>query len=140
MPVEKPRRTSRAGTAKVVDDVDGFLARLEHPWKREIERVRTLILGLDSRIGESIKWNAPSFYLDAHFATFKLRPVDTIQLVLHTGARAEPDPREREIGDPDRLLRWAAKDRCVLTLDRPAEIEAREAAIADVVGQWIEQL
>ncbi|HKH48386.1 MAG TPA: DUF1801 domain-containing protein [Thermoanaerobaculia bacterium] len=67
--------------------VDAFLATLEHPHKESIQALRSLILSLDPRIREEIKWNAPSFLIQDHFATFKLHPPTSIQLVLHTGAK-----------------------------------------------------
>ena len=66
--------------------VEAFLERLEHPHLAAIRLLRAAILSADPRIQESVKWNAPSFALGEHFATFKLRPVETVQIVLHTGA------------------------------------------------------
>lgn len=67
--------------------VNEFMAGLEHPLKAEIEIVRAMILGTDEGIAERIKWNAPSFYCKDDFATFKLRPMQTVQVVLHTGQK-----------------------------------------------------
>ncbi|HEY1013276.1 MAG TPA: hypothetical protein VGE07_11265, partial [Herpetosiphonaceae bacterium] len=68
-----------------------FLDELDHPHKPAIAALREQILALDPRIREGIKWNAPSFALGDDFATFKLRPAETIQIVLHPGARpAQP--------------------------------------------------
>ncbi len=51
------------------DEVDVFLAPLEHPLKADFERVRQNILGAGAEISEGIKWNAPSF----RTATISLR-------------------------------------------------------------------
>jgi len=125
---------------KAPDEVDLFLASLRHPLKPEIEAVRKLILGCDQRIHESIKWNGPSFAIDDHFATFKLKPEHTIQVVFHTGAKVKSDVRAFQIDDPTGMLKWAAKDRCVATLADMKDIRARRQALVTIVKQWIAQL
>lgn len=120
--------------------VPELLAALDHPHKAGIERLRERILALDPRITEEVKWNAPSFRLDDHFATFRLHPPRNIQLVLHTGATARGNTRAFVIDDPAGLLKWQASDRCVLTLVSAHELAANEAAVLDIVRQWIAQL
>ena len=122
------------------DAVDDFMARLEHPLKAEIEAVRAIILGADPRIHESIKWNAPSFSIAEHFATFKLRPIETVQVVFHTGAKSKPTATAMEIDDPAGLLTWAAKDRCVATFSDMRDITSKTTALVMIVNQWIEQM
>lgn len=129
----------RAGR-RSAGDVSAFLERLEHPHKAAIETIRAAILGADARIRESIKWNAPSFTLGEHFATFKLRPVETVQIVFHTGAKVQPTPKAMAIDDPAGLLRWAAPDRCIVTFSDEAEVRSKQAALVAIVQQWIEQL
>lgn len=135
MTTRKPTSPAAAATS-----VPPFLAQTDHPHRAAIERLRELILGLDPRIGEEIKWNAPSFKLDEHFATFKLHPPKNIQLVLHTGAKGRSGARRFQIDDPDRLLTWPASDRCVLTLASGEALAAHEAAVLGILRQWIAQL
>jgi hypothetical protein len=92
-------RKSVAGP-KGSPSVEMFLDTLDHPHAAAFRRLRELILGLDPRITEAVKWNAPSFKIDDHFATFKLHPPKDIQLVLHTGAKVKIPPREFHIDDP----------------------------------------
>lgn len=122
------------------DEVAAFLARLEHARKAEIEVVRTLILSADPRIRESIKWNAPSFALADHFATFKLRPETTVQVVFHTGAKVKANPRPIKVDGLAGLLSWAAPDRALVTFADMAAINAHRDALVAVVRQWIAQL
>jgi uncharacterized protein (DUF1697 family) len=133
-------RKSASSTRTSASDVEGFMSSLDHPRKAEIEALRKIILGVDRRIEESIKWNAPSFAIGEHFATFKLRPAETIQVVFHTGAKVKPGGGAIEIDDPRGLLKWAAKDRCVATLTDLADIRAKKAAFQTIVKQWIAQL
>lgn len=124
----------------VQHSVQDLLANLEHPHAAGILRLREIVLALDRRIAEEIKWNAPSFRIDDHFATFRLHPPKQIQLVLHTGAKAQSNDRSFVIDDPSGLLKWLASDRCVLTLANEAELSANEAAVQRIIQQWIEQL
>ncbi len=117
-----------------------FLSTLDHPHMAGVFRLREIILGLDRRVREEIKWNAPSFKIDDHFATFKLHPPKHIQLVLHTGAKAKSNTQTFVIDDPDGLLKWPASDRCVLTLASTADLASHEAAVVRILKQWIAQL
>ncbi len=51
--------------------VDEFMKKLKHPMKDIVEYVRKVILSVDSKIGEGIYWNAPTF-----FFTGKMKPFD----------------------------------------------------------------
>ena len=134
----RPRSTGKPGTKKIVD-IPAFIAALDHPRRAEIEAVRALILGADPWVREEVKWNAPSFFIDEHFATFKLRPAATVQVVLHTGAKVRPDAGPVAADDPAGLLAWAAPDRCVATFKDAADVEARGDAFVSIVRQWIAQ-
>lgn len=121
-------------------DVAAFMTRLDHPHKTAIQRLRLAIKAIDPAISEEIKWNAPSFKLGDHFATFKLYPPENIQLVLHTGAKPAVSPKEFRLDDPHQLLKWPAKDRCVITLHSAEQAEEMEATVVAMVQQWIAQL
>jgi len=119
-------------------DVDQFMAALEHPLKPEIEAVRKIIRDAGPGIGEGIKWNAPSFHTCEHFATFNLRATDSIQVIFHLGAKVKDNSTiGLEIEDPEGLLKWLAKERCMATLRDMNDIKARGPALAGIVRQWI---
>ena len=122
------------------NEVDDFLAKLEHPHKAGIAQLRKLILALNKKVSEEIKWNAPSFKLEDHFATFRVHPPKDIQLVLHTGAKVKAKAKTFTIDDPEGLLKWPAKDRCVLTLASTEELKANKAAVLRILEQWVAQL
>ena len=82
----------------------------------------------------------PSFALTEHFATFKLRPVETVHVVFHTGAKVRPDSTGIAIDDPAGLLRWAAPDRCMATFSDMQDIVAKATALGSIVNHWIEQV
>lgn len=134
------RTKGRRGSGATGATVDTFLERLEHPHLAAIRLLRAAILSADPRIQESVKWNAPSFALGEHFATFKLRPVETVQIVLHTGAKVRPRTAPITVDDPANLLAWAAPDRAVVTFTGLEAASASQEALIDIVQQWVAQL
>jgi hypothetical protein len=124
--------------AKKAGDVSEFMRELDHPLKRDIENVRQIILKVDPGIGEAIKWNAPSFRTTDFFATFNLRSRECVQLIFHTGAKVKATATTGiSIGDTAGLLKWLAKDRCLVTLGVGKDIQANKAAFEAVVREWI---
>jgi hypothetical protein len=120
--------------------VDAYLAALQHPHKKGIEALRKAILGIDTRIQEEVKWNAPSFYLDDHFATFRLHPGTTFQLILHRGAKAKDNTKQFRLDDSLGLLKWAAKDRCIISFSSDSDAKEKRAEIIRLVKEWLAQL
>jgi hypothetical protein len=118
-------------------EVDAYMATLQHPMSAQVQQLRSVILDADSRVRESIKWNAPSFFIDDHFATFNLHHPDRIQIVLHAGAKVNPDATQFEIADPSGLLTWAAVDRASVTFASAADVDDHLAAFVDILHQWI---
>jgi hypothetical protein len=117
--------------------VNQFMAGLEHPLKAEIERLREILLGANDGITEQIKWNAPSFcYRGDDRVTMKLHPTSQIQLIFHRGIKPRATT-DFTFEDNSGLLKWAAKDRGVVSFRNMAEIEANEAALRDLVNRWV---
>ena len=120
--------------------VDVFMAKLKHPLKAEIEAIRKIIGGVTSDIAEEIKWNAPSFRTTESFATLNLRAQDGVQIIFHLVAKVRKPMPELKIADPAGLMKWLAKDRCLVALGPGNEIEANRAALAAIVRAWIKYL
>ena len=139
MDQKAPRGKSAGRGTSAPEDVEAFLAALDHPFKAEILAVRETILGADPSIGEEIKWNAPSFRTTEHFATLHLRAKDGVQVILHRGARKRDDAgfSADAIDDPDGLLEWLAADRATVKFRNREEMDARRSAFVGIVRQWI---
>lgn len=134
------RRTPKPEPLSGGGAIDDFLRVLEHPLKPEMEALRALILGVDPRIGEEIKWQAPSFKLGEHFATFNLRG-DAILVILHFGAKVNALATTGvKIEDPSGLLKWLARDRASVTFPNRAAIESGREAFQAILRQWITYL
>ncbi|HEU5102081.1 MAG TPA: DUF1801 domain-containing protein [Roseiflexaceae bacterium] len=127
----------KASAAKA-QDVEAFLASLDHPFKQEILVLRRVILGADPSIAESIKWNAPSFYTSEHFATMQLRAKDGVQVIMHLGAKPSASASTGiAIDDPQLLLTWLAKDRASVTFRSLQEIDIKSKVFTSIICQWL---
>jgi hypothetical protein len=123
------------------NDVEEFLATLDHPRREEFRALRALLLELDPGITEGIKWKAPSFHYGDWFATFHLRSPDRAQMILHTGVKVKASAVEGvPVEDPEDLLTWLAKDRAIVSFANLAEIEAKREALSTLLRQWIRQM
>ena len=132
---------SKQSNAKKAEDVSEFMNRLQHPLKPEIEAVRQIILGANDRIREEIKWNAPSFAVEDHFATFNLRAEKFVHVIFHTGAKVKQNNGEGiKIEDPSGLLEWIAKDRGAVKFHSMSDVTSKRAALEELVNQWIESM
>lgn len=127
---------TKAAAKKTPPTVESLLGALEHPLKEEILALRTLILEADASISEEVKWNAPSFRTTEHFATMHLRARGCVQLILHFGAKKR-DASGVIIEDPDRLLEWLGADRATVKFSDRQDLDAKRAAVAAIVRQWI---
>ena len=124
-----------ADTTQAVDD---FMAKLDHPHKRDIEALRKLVLAVDPSIQEGVKWNAPSFRTTEYFATTNLRAKAGIGVILHLGAKARALPKGGiSIDDPGGLLKWLGPDRAMVELGAGKEFSGKAAAFQAVLRQWI---
>lgn len=123
------------------DDVDAFMALLVHPHKTAIEALRQAVLAADPRIGEGVKWNAPSFHAGQWFATMHLRGAHAVTLVLHLGAKkTNASETGLAIDDPAGLLQWPGKDRATIRIEDLADLDAKRQALTALLGAWIKHL
>jgi hypothetical protein len=134
----KTATTSTKRAESTSEDVEIFLAALDHPLKPAILALRQAILAADPSIAEGIKWNVPSFRTSEYFATMNLRAKQGIQVILHLGAKVRDTAITGiAIADPESLLVWLAKDRASVTFRDLNDIEVRRSAFADIIRQWI---
>ncbi len=136
---KKPASKKAAATPKKApasEDAGAFMAALDHPLKADIETVRKLILSASPEIADGVKWNSISFRHTDWFATVNLRSTTTIQLVMHTGAKAKENP-DFTIPDENGLLVWLTKDRALATLGSGKTLKANAKAFTAIVKAWI---
>ncbi|TFV88644.1 DUF1801 domain-containing protein [Blastococcus sp. CT_GayMR20] len=115
------------------DDVDGFVAALDHPLTAGIERLRAAILEADDGISEHVKWNAPSFcYGGVDRVTFRLQPGNRLQLILDRGAKVRDDAADFRFEDPSGLLEWVTADRAVIRFRDTGPVQGHRPELAGV--------
>lgn len=117
--------------SRLDDSATAHVDAMGHPRREQIERARRAVLDADERLVESVKWNAPSYAIDEHLVTLRLRPGDRIEVILHRGARVRSDTVVPVLDDDH--LEWRAPDRAVRVLapgDDPA-------VLTPLVERWL---
>ncbi len=107
--------------------VDNFLAKLDHPLKKEMEVLRGIIMKVHAEITEEVKWGGPSFYYKGDIATFSLRVKDTVALVFH----------QAEGLTGKNVLEPAPKGKAYAKFKSMAEVKEKTKELQDVIKQWI---
>jgi hypothetical protein len=117
--------------------VDLWLAGLDHPLKSVVAAVRTALAAAEPRLGQQIKWNAPSFTREGEDKlTFNLRPKAPLLLIFHRGAKAK-DNKGFVFADETGLMDWKAPDRAVVTIASAADWERDREVIVGLACRWV---
>lgn len=130
----KPKAARGTGASAAVE---GFMSKLDHPLKPQIEQLRRLMAETDPAIREEIKWNSVTFRTTESFATVHLRSTARLQIVFHLGARTKGSVPKTAVPDPEGIVKWLAPDRCLVTVGRA---EAHRAALQGIVRAWLPQV
>lgn len=110
------------------DEVDAWFAAKDHPLAAVMQQVREIILGVDARITESIKWKTPTFAYNGNIASFNPSK-RFVSLLFHRGAEIPGDhPRLVGEGNTARVMRFADSD----------EVQAGRDDLEAVIRAWIE--
>ncbi len=114
---------------KDADRVEEYMAQLEHPLKAEIEALRAIIQGANSKIMERIKWNAPSYYAKEDMVTFHLRSMKKVDLVFHHAAivKIKSD-----------LLKGEYKDRRLMHFENMEEVKQHQTELERILNEYVE--
>jgi len=110
----------------------------QHPLRKEIDALRTIILAVDPSIAEGFKWNTASFRTRDWFATLNgPKHVKEPMIILHAGAKAKGIVVKDRIPDPEGLLKWLGNDRAQIVFGNAADIKTKQNALRAIVGAWI---
>ena len=120
--------------------VEEYLNNLEHPLKREIEEVRSIILGIDRDLSEHVKWNAPSFcFHNDDRITFNLYGKGFFRLVLHRGAKVKESINLKPyFEDVQGIMEWKTNDRATIKFTDIEDVEAKRELLKEVVRRWVD--
>jgi uncharacterized protein YdhG (YjbR/CyaY superfamily) len=111
--------------------VDEYMASLEHRLKAEVQAIRAIILAVDPRIKEEVKWNAPNFSYKDYIATFNLRTEEHVHLIFHNPAIASIHSEILEGDYPDRRMAYFRD---------MADVQAKKSEIEFVVRELIKKM
>lgn len=109
-------------------EVDAYMAAKSHPLEKEINRVRTIVLESDLRIGEVIKWSSPTFIYKGNMASFFMNAKKNVSLMFHKGALLD---------DPHGVLDGDGKEGRVMRFKNMEDIEFKKDGLQAVVQSWI---
>ena len=80
------------------EEVDAWLENYDNPMKPVVMAIRELILSSDSRVEETIKWQAPTFVYKGNMASFFPKAKRHATLMFHKGADI-PGKHPNLVGD-----------------------------------------
>lgn len=89
------------------DEVEAWFVERDHPLDDAMRRVREIILAVDDRITESIKWKTPTFAFNGNIVSFNPSK-KLVSLLFHRGAEIPGrHPRLEGDGKLVRTMRFA---------------------------------
>ena len=103
-------------------EVDAWLDAYDNPMKPIVMEMRTLILDAEPRLGECIKWQAPTFTYKGNMASFFPKSKKHASLMFHKGATLEGD-FPNLLGDGKEARRFKVSDMNDLA-SKTAELQA----------------
>lgn len=108
--------------------VDAWFEKYDNPQKELVQRVREIILSVDGKIEEDIKWQAPTFGYKGNIASFFPKAKKNVSLMFHTGASIE---------DPEGLLEGDGETSRVARFMDAKDVERKKGALEAVIRAWI---
>lgn len=125
-------------TNNLNSEVTDFLDELSHPFRKEIEILRNIVLSAENNLTENIKWNGPNYCYDGEDRiTMKIHPPKQIQIIFHRGVKVLKQPKNKLINDDSNLLAWKTNDRAVATFKNMADITSNKSAFTKIVSEWV---
>lgn len=103
------------------------MARYENPMKAVVQRMREVVLAADQRVGECIKWQAPTFTFEGNIASFFPKSKQHASLMFHQGAK---------IPGRHPLLQGTGGTSRVVKLASAAEVNAKQKQLAGIIQAW----
>lgn len=108
-------------------DVDDWMAGYNNPMKPVVQAMREAILSTDQRVGECVKWSAPTFTYKGNIASFFPKSKAHASLMFHKGAEIPGEfPNLEGEGKEARMFK-------VTDLD---DLAAKKAELQAIVQAW----
>ena len=111
----------------MADDVDAWMATYDNPMKPVVQAMREAILAADPRLGECIKWQAPTFTYKGNMASFFPKSKAHASLMFHKGAEIPGDfPGLEGDGKEARSFKVASLE----------DLDAKRAELQAIARAW----
>jgi hypothetical protein len=121
------------------DEVTTFLDQTNHPLRREIELLRTIVLNAVPGLTENVKWNGPNYcFENEDRITMRIHPPKQTQLNFYRGVKKLTQPNDKIIDDNSRLLDWKENDRAVASFKDINDIEKSKSDLEAIVNKRIQ--
>lgn len=115
-------------------EVTALLESLNHPLRKEIDKLRHIILTADNTLTENVKWNGPNYRVETDDRiTMRVQPPKQIQLIFHRGAKKLAQPKDKLTSDKSGLLTWKENDRAVATFKSMTDINNTAADLTQII-------
>lgn len=124
--------------------VDDYIEKLNHPFKDLAIYLRNVILSSDKNIGESIYWNAPTFYFTGKMKPFNAKEYkrfivgfifnrkDCLRILFLRGASAT---------DKKGILEGDYKDgRRLVVFKNMEDVKKKEAALKSIIKELVKKI
>ena len=110
-------------------EVDAFVTDLKHPLEAAIDAVRDVVLGVDPRIVETIKWKSPTFVFEGNIASIEPRSKKQVSMLFHQGANLPGNhPNLEGGGGTVKYLRFADE----------GDVKRKRKDLEKAIRAWIE--
>lgn len=127
-------------TNNLNSEVTDFLDELSHPFRKEIEILRNIVLSAENNLTENIKWNGPNYcFGNDDRITMRIQPTTSkqIQLIFHRGAKKQEQPTDKMIASKSKMLVWKENDRAVVSFKNMQGIDNARTELTEIIKQWI---
>ena len=121
-------------------EVTDFLDELNHPFRKEIEFLRNVVLSADNNLTENIKWNGPNYCSNNDDRiTMRIQPTTSkqIQIIFHRGAKKQEQPTDKMITSKSKILVWKENDRAIASFKNMQDIDNAKTELTEIIKQWI---
>lgn len=109
-------------------EVDAWFESYDNPMKDIVQAVRRAVLDADTRVGECIKWKAPTFTFAGNIASFYPKSKQHASLMFHAGATIPGQfPSLEGGGDTSRVMKFASIE----------DVERKRIELQEIVRAWV---
>jgi uncharacterized protein YdeI (YjbR/CyaY-like superfamily) len=111
-----------------ITKVDTFMDQLDHPLKKEMEKVISIITTANPKIESDIKWGGPSFKFKEDMATLNPKIKNYVAVIFHKAAL---------LNDDFGFLEEQTKGKAYAKFYNMADVDQHGPALKRAVNAWV---